>query len=220
MKAKVILSGLVLTSLGVGIGLYNPYFMSYLDSNYVGQYPTSFPTEPDNNIYLHQSKNNCGPYVVTTLVQLLKTKNRNPEYVVQNINFRVPNEFTLPLGIKDYIRKEGLKTRELNLLDVSNEKKIQVLKYNLSRGRKIVSIIKPTKAQPLQLHYVLILGYDENNFHIYDPGIRRSMIIGYTEDRNGEIIGNKSLSHQELIYQMNNGHILGVAKDYALLAWN
>ncbi len=93
------------------------------------------------------------------------------------------------------------------------------MKYNLSRGRKIVVIVKPKGGKLLQLHYILILGYDKDNFEVYDPGISGGVYIGYTKDKNGEKIGNMSLSHYDLIDKMNKGHILGVAKDYALLVW-
>jgi hypothetical protein len=219
MKFKSLIIYLGMTTIGVTTALYHPYLLSHFNSNYVGQYPAMYPDTIDETLYPAQTKNNCGPYVVATMIQLFKAKDRNPEYVVEKMNFRLPEKFTLPLGIKDYLIKEKFKTKELNLLDVSREKKIQILKYNLSKGRKIVTIIHPTGAAPLRLHYVLILGYDEENFHIYDPGIRKSMIIGYTQDRNGDLIGNKSLKLDDLISQMNNGHVFGVAKDYTLLTW-
>ena len=115
---------------GLSISLYHPYILAVFNANYIGKYPTVYPTNIDNNSYLKQNKNNCGPFVVATLLQLEEAKNHKPNYVIENITFRVPNEFTLPIGISKFMKKEGFKTRELNLLNDSYLKKMALLKLN------------------------------------------------------------------------------------------
>ncbi|MGL4758709.1 MAG: hypothetical protein ACRCXZ_05210 [Patescibacteria group bacterium] len=203
----------------LGGSVYHPYALAYLQVNHVGSFPNSFPNNFDQTKYLVQTKNNCGPYVVNTLLQLRSNKFQNPHMVINNINFRFPNEFTLPIGIKIFLEQHGFRTKELNLLDVSSNKKIEILKYQLSKGRKIIAVIRPIERYPLKLHYILLLGYDEDNFYIYDPGLRRRDDQGYSFDHNGPKQGNSIIKKEQLIKKMSNGHIAGIAKDYALVVW-
>jgi hypothetical protein len=101
-------------------------------------------------------------------------------------------------------------------IGLDNNAKINFLKSNLSQGKVAILIVKTSKSDWYYLHYITLLGYDSDSFHIYDSLAPRAGDSNLTIDLNGEIAGNKSIPKNELIKIWNEGNVLNYPKNYNL----
>jgi hypothetical protein len=200
---------------------YYPFVVSAFAKPTVGNYPVSYSLVLDSDRHYFQTLNNCGSYAVSGIINTLVSNNIknqndkgvkefiNPESVVKNMTFRFPDRFTLPLGIETHLKKQGLQIEQNNILALNNQEKVDYLKYHLSQGKPILIIIKDLQSPWYYLHYISVIGYDEQNFFIYD-----SLIKG---DNNGDKTGNISIPKDKLIDMWNSGNILQYPKNYHLI---
>jgi hypothetical protein len=80
------------------------------------------------------------------------------------------------------------------LKNFSDSEKLQALKQELSSGNLIILSVKANGP-----HYITLLGYNENEFYVYDSFYNRDPSKEFTDDDNGVLPGNRSISNDTLL---------------------
>ena len=129
----------------------------------------------------YQGRNNdCGPYVISTILQSLihnqikgidvanemngiRWKNFMPQF------YRIPNWITFPWGIKQYIKSKGIDT-QLHLFSNLDS----LITYIT---QDIITIVLIGEYYPLWAHYLIFGAYSGNQgFGFIDPGIDQKLL--------------------------------------------
>jgi len=118
----------------------------------------------DRNIFYRQTLNNCGPYSVMAVINILKQETIDPEILAQEIKWRIYKNLTFPLGIGDLLKKYNIETKEYVLWNYNEDDKISWLKNMIDEGKPIILLIEINHIK----HYFTVLGYDKEGFMIYD----------------------------------------------------
>ena len=155
-----------------------------------------------DEIYLRQTLNNCAPYAVMGVINILKKEIKDPEILAKETKWRIIKNLTFPQGLINLLHKYNIKTKEYSLKIYSNNNKIIWLKNQIDNGNPIILLVKVKNKQ----HYFTVIGYDENGFMLYDSlqekqneNIRKTII-----DKE-EYMGNRYYKNNELINLWNNG---------------
>ena len=168
----------------------------------------------NKDLFYRQTINNCGPYSVMAIVNILSNENKDPEILSKEMKWRIYKNLTFPQGVINLLHKNKIETKEYILKSKSDDEKIQWIKYNISEGKPIVVLIKIKHV----LHYVTILGYDEKGFMLYDsmqeksPENQRKTIV----DKNC-LEGNRYYFYEEFINLWNNGGYKIFFKNWAIV---
>jgi hypothetical protein len=201
MKAKILI-GLILI-------INSSYFLFIYQSpptveSATAQNSASIPYPPEYNY--KQTINDCGPFNVAAVVRAITEKDVDSSKFADEIEWRLPNKYTLPWGLEKQLKENGITTETPNLSPLDNEKKIIYLKNSLYAQNPIILLGKQDNFQ----HYITLLGYENDNFHTYNPL--------YNDDENGESPGNRDLSTGELLEFWEGGGMYGVYKWYAIVS--
>jgi len=155
-----------------------------------------------NEIYFRQTLNNCAPYAVMGIINILTGEVKDPEILAKETKWRIIKNLTFPQGVLDLLHKYNIRTKEYSLKIYSNNKKIIWLKNQIDNGNPIILLVKVKNIQ----HYFTILGYDENGFMLYDSlqekqneNTRKTIV-----DKE-EYMGNRYYKDNEIINLWNNG---------------
>jgi hypothetical protein len=167
-----------------------------------------------NEIYLRQTLNNCAPYAVMGVINILKNEIKDPEILAKETKWRINKNLTFPQGLINLLHKYNIKTKEYSLKMYSNENKIIWLKNQIDNGNPIILLVKIKNIQ----HYFTIIGYDENGFMLYDSlqekqneNTRKTIID------SEEYMGNRYYTNNELINLWNNGGYKIFFKNWAIV---
>lgn len=165
MRPKIIVVSLFFTAFGllviVCLALGRAFPSSIKISNSIVK---EKKLEMDSRLFYRQSYNNCGPYSVMAVLNLLKHENPDPEELASKMKWRMDKNLTFPQGVIDLLSDNGVRTEEFILKGRNDEEKILWLKTNLMKGFPIIVLLKVKNV----LHYVTILGYDDKGFSLYD----------------------------------------------------
>jgi predicted double-glycine peptidase len=155
-----------------------------------------------NEIYYRQTLNNCAPYSVMAVINILTGEIKDPEILAKETKWRIIKNLTFPQGLIDLLRKNNIRTKEYSLKIYKNDEKIMWLKNQIDNGSPIILLVKVKNIQ----HYFTVIGYDENGFMLYDSlqekqneNTRKTII-----DKE-EYAGNRYYTNNELINLWNNG---------------
>jgi hypothetical protein len=169
-----------------------------------------------DEIYYMQTLNNCAPYAVMGVINILKGEIHDPEILAKETRWRIINNLTFPQGIIDLLHKYKIKTKEYGLKLYSNSNKIRWLKNQIDRGNPVILLVKVKNIQ----HYFTIIGYDENGFMLYDSlqerqneNTRKTII-----DRE-EYVGNRYYTDEALIGLWNNGGYKVFFRNWAVVCY-
>lgn len=217
MKLRIFTVGLI--SWISALTAYSPIVVSHFSKYYIGSYPLTYlPLAQINTSNLLQTPNSCGPYVAFFVAEMYKPDpQRDIKTFIKNFRFRIIESVTLPAGIEKSLNDLKIKNKRVYLSSMSNDKKLEYLKYKISQNKSVIAITRPIEDQPLSLHYVLIVGYDKEYFHLYDPNYGRKDGSQLTVDYNGKILGNRPMKFKEFFDRLNNGAVGGLEKDYLLI---
>jgi hypothetical protein len=185
----------------------NPIIKPFLNSNQLTLNPLN---------HFRQSLNNCGSYSVAGVLNVFDKQLIDPEEVASQISFKIKDRLTFPIGLENYLKDQNMKVETNNAIGLNEIQKIEYLKYQLSQGKAGILLVKIPKSDWYYLHYITILGYDENNFFVYDSLVARDGDSKFTVDLNGSQPGNKSISAKELIKMWDDGNIFNYPKNYNL----
>jgi predicted double-glycine peptidase len=155
-----------------------------------------------DKVYYRQTLNNCAPYAVMGVINVLTQEIKDPEILAQETKWRIMKNLTFPQGLVDLLNKYNINTKEYIMKTYSDHQKRIWLEDQIDLGYPIILLVKVQNIQ----HYFTVIGYDENGFMLYDSlqeridETTRKTIV----DRE-EYMGNRYYSHNELIELWNDG---------------
>ena len=177
-------------------------------------YPNSFVLNLDDNLFYRQTLNNCGPYSVMAVINVLKSEVISPELLAKEMRWRMHKNLTFPIGLIELLHRYGIRTTEYILNGKTSDTKIHWIKETIAKGSPIIMLIKINHVQ----HYVTVLGYDEHGFMLYDSLQKKNIENGRkTFIDEGCLVGNRYYSHEELIDLWNNGGYKIFFKNWAIV---
>ena len=142
----------------------------------------------DNNRV--QKGNTCGAHAAMAFIASYKYRIYDPDIIYSEINEKFENGYIWPWGITRFLFEEGVSAKIYFLGLSGSQSRINWLKHKLQNGNPIIVVTGNDK----YLHYVTLLGYDENHFMIYDSSI--------TQNLNGDHPGNTDILFHELDTKM------------------
>ena len=170
----------------------------------------------DNDIFYRQTLNNCGPYSVMAVVNILADKRLDPEKLSKEMTWRIYKNLTFPQGVINLLHKYGIKTKEFVLKNQKDTEKIIWLKNQIEQGRPVILLIKIHHV----LHYITIIGYNENGFMIYDSMQEKAINNPRKTIVDNECLtGNRFYSYDELIKLWNDGGYRIFFKNWAVICY-
>ncbi|GHT70498.1 hypothetical protein FACS1894110_22140 [Spirochaetia bacterium] len=169
-----------------------------------------------NEIFYRQTLNNCGPYAVMGVINILQEKIQDPEILAKETRWRIIKNLTFPQGVVDLLHKYDIKTKEYSLKLYSNEDKKIWLKNQVDNGSPIILLVKVKNIQ----HYFTVLGYDEDGFMLYDSlqendinNTRKTIV-----DKE-EYAGNRYYTNNELMELWNKGGYKIFFRNWAVVCY-
>jgi hypothetical protein len=217
MKIRYIVIIIILSIIIISLFIFLLFFyfipLSVIDEANIKQ-ELQLPFPGDYNLL--QTMNDCGPYNCAIVVHVLKQVDVDVKEYISQMEHRRPDGMTLPVGLEELLRKKGITVETAFLFLLNNKQKIQYLKSQLSRSKAIILLGKKWEIG----HFIVILGYNENSFYIYDSWHTRDYTKPglYTVDDNGPLPGNRTLSNQQLLEFWGGMKLAGFAFWYALVA--
>ncbi len=163
----------------------------------------TIPYQPEYNY--KQTINDCGPFNVAAVVRAITDEEIDSAQFAKEIQWRLPNKYTLPWGLEKQLEEHGITIEVPNLSPLTNHEKLNYLKENLSAQKPIILLGKQDNFQ----HYITLFGYENDQFHTYNSL--------YNNDENEEKPGNRNLSSKELLEFWGNGGMYGFYKWYAIV---
>jgi len=166
------------------------------------------------DIYYRQTFNDCAPYSVMAVINILKGEIKDPEILAKEIKWRSVTKLVFPQGLIDLLRKYNIIAKEYSLKIYSTDKKVNWLKSQIDNGNPIILYVKIRQSQ----HYFTIVGYDENGFMIYDSVQKKQ-----DEDSNKTVIdregyaGNRYYTNNELMELWDKGGYFIFFKNWAVV---
>jgi hypothetical protein len=155
-----------------------------------------------NEIYYRQTLNNCAPYSVMGVINVLTGEIKDPEILAEETKWRIIKNLTFPQGLIDLLHKHNIKTKEYSLKLYQNNEKILWLKNQIDKGSPIILLVKVKNIQ----HYFTIIGYDEYGFMLYDSlQEKQNENTRKTITDKENYMGNRYYTEEKIIKLWNNG---------------
>lgn len=169
----------------------------------------------DQKYNLRQTKNDCAPFNAAAVVRIIQNKDVSSEEFAKKIKWRLPNKYTIPIGLEQQLKDNGISIGIPNVSNLSDSEKIGYLTEQLSQGKPIIILGKQGNFQ----HYITLLGYNssQDNFYIYDSAFEKGE-ENLTKDVNGEMPGNRNFTSDEIISFWKGGGMFGFYKWYLIVA--
>ncbi len=155
-----------------------------------------------DDIYFRQTLNNCAPYSVMGVINILDGRKLDPELLAKETKWRMTKNLTYPQGLVDLLRRYNIKTKEYNLRLYSGENKIRWLKNQVDQGYPVILLVKVKNIQ----HYFTVIGYDDRGFMLYDSlQEKENDRSRKTVTDRGDYPGNRYYTNDELIGLWDRG---------------
>ncbi len=157
-----------------------------------------------------QTRNDCGPFNTAAVVRALKKEEIDSQLFAEEIEWRLPNKYTLPWGLEKQLKENSIAIEVPDLKSLSDEEKMLFLQQQLSQAKPVIILGEINNAE----HYMTIFGFDssKDEFYVYDS-LENSEV-----DANGNLPGNKVLSSKELLDFWRDGGMFGIYKWYAIVS--
>lgn len=200
MKKRVLLIIVLFISFFLFLILFGRVLPSHATINEINK--QSYSLEIDKNLFYRQTINNCGPYSVMAVKNILTEESLDPEQLSSEMKWRIYKNLTFPQGVIDLLHKYKVSTKEYVLYNKTDNEKILWIKNKIEEEKPVILLIKIHHI----LHYVTVLGYDENGFMLYDsmqdklPDNPRKTIC---DEKCAS--GNRYYTNEELLTYWNNG---------------
>jgi hypothetical protein len=162
-----------------------------------------------------QTVNDCGPFNVAAVVRALTNQEVSSVEFAKNIEWRLPNKYTIPWGMEKQLKENGVFVKIPNVKALSDEEKITFLQERLSQGKSIIILGERDGYE----HYITIFGFNsaENEFYAYDSLVEKGE-EGFTKDNNDSLPGNRNFTSEELLNFWRGGGMYGLYNWYAIVA--
>jgi len=203
-----------LVSLGIAL-----VFLAVLTAIFV--YPQKAKRETwefPNEVALHypaewndrQSYNACGPYSAAAVIRIQTNKDVSSEQITQNTSWRFRG-YTLPVAVVSDLKKNGISVDEY-IVALPDPDKLSWLRNKLGKSSPVIILGRKSNV----LHYVTLVGYDQQSFDVYDS-IETKGEGNMTVDKNGQAPGNATWTDENLLDMWNSGGVFGLYKNYAIV---
>lgn len=157
-----------------------------------------------------QSKNACGPYSAAAVVRQLTSNEISSETISRATPWRY-HGYTLPFGVVQVIRNQGLSVNEL-IVTGSDKDKIAWVHAQIAQQKPVIILGRKNGL----LHYVTLLGFRQNQFTVYDSLEERGA-SEMTIDKNDTLPGNTNWTNDELLAFWSQGGVVGLYRYYAIV---
>lgn len=164
-----------------------------------------------------QTQNDCGPFNVAAVVRALKDQDVDSALFAKEIGWRLPNKYTLPWGLENQLKMQGISIEKPQLNLLADDEKITFLQQSLSLGKPIIVLGEREGYE----HYTTLLGFNtaKDEYYVYDSLQSASPDQqGTTTDENDLLPGNATLNSRELLDFWRGGGMYGFWKWYGLVA--
>jgi len=151
----------------------------------------------NNKLNLRQKGNTCGAHATMALMYLYGKGKRDPYQIYDSFK-KIKNGYVLPFEIVKYLKNNGIRTTIKIFWLFNNDQKKKWIKSEIEKGKPVIIIVGSKK----YLHYVTVIGYNEEVFSVYDSGIPK--------DFNGNIPGTIDINTDELINKFNSAEFEGI----------
>lgn len=171
----------------------------------------------NENIFYRQTYNNCGPYSVMAAVNILRHEELDPENLSKEMGWRIIKNLTFPQGVVSLLHKYKIKTKEYVLWSKSDSEKASFLRGQISHGTPVILLVNLHGV----LHYVTLVGYDENGFMLYDSmqeKLQENLRFTIRDEKARS--GNRWLSDAELISLWNAGGVKFAFRNWCIVCSN
>ena len=162
-----------------------------------------------------QTPNDCGPFNAAAVVRSLTGEQVSSAKFANDIGWRLPNNYTFPLGMELLLQDNGIELEIPNIKALSDTQKVQFLQERLSQNKPIIILGERDGYE----HYLTIFGYNklDDEFYIYDS-LFDSAGSGLTIDENGDLPGNRNLNSEALLAFWSGSGMYGFYTWYAIVA--
>lgn len=162
-----------------------------------------------------QTVNDCGPFNVAAVVRALTKEKISSEEFAKNIEWRLPNKYTLPWGMEKQLKENGIVVEIPNIKVLSDKNKILFLQERLSQGKPVIVLGKRDNYE----HYITIFGFNgaKNEFYVYDSLFKKGE-ESFTIDNNDSLPGNRNFTSEELLNFWQGGGMYGLYNWYSIVA--
>lgn len=179
---------------GIGMVLFSRMLPSIQLQIFEGNKAVNY-LDISDDILFRQTLNNCAPYSVMGVVNVLTGKKPDPEVLAGETTWRIMKNLTFPQGLIDLLRKNNIKTREYSMKLYSQDQKVIWLKNRIDSGNPVILLVKVKGIQ----HYFTVIGYDQEGFMLYDSlQEKRSSDTMLTVIDKPEYPGNRYYKNGEL----------------------
>lgn len=158
-----------------------------------------------------QSANACGPYSAAAVLRVLTRQDISSEDISHTTPWRY-HGYTLPFGITQTLRSHGIIAHEF-IITGSGEEKLAWLRSQIAQTKPVILLGRKEGL----LHYVTILGYQDDQFHLYDS-LEEKGERNLTLDLNSELPGNETWTSQALLSFWQKGGVAGLYQYLAIIA--
>jgi hypothetical protein len=188
----IVLAVLVLfciISIALNIQIQFPLYRSYSKSSHYLSW--------NSELNLKQSGNTCGAHATMALMYLYGKGKKDPYQIYDGFK-KLNNGYVLPFEMVKYLKNNGITTKIRIFWLFSNNQKKQWIKHEIENNKPVIIIV----GNKNYLHYITVIGYDENTFSVYDSGIPKGI--------NGNNPGTIDINTNELIEKMNSAVFKGI----------
>lgn len=174
----------------------------------------SYTLPMDEALFYRQTYNNCGPYSVMAAVNILTGEKLDGETLAAEMKWRIRKNLTFPQGVVQLLHKYKIRTKEYVLWAKSDSEKAAFLRSQILHGTPVILLVKVHGV----LHYVTVLGYNENGFMLYDSMQEKSAENPrYTIRDESVASGNTWLCDSDLISLWNKGGVKFAFRNWCIV---
>ena len=134
-----------------------------------------------------QIGNTCGAHAVMAVIFGYKKEISDPNDIYNSIDSKMGNGYIYPWGLTRYLGEKGIRVSTYYCGLLNRNQKEQILKESITYGKPVILIVGNKR----YLHYITILGFGNDSYHIYD-----SMFKG---DLNLTFPGNRTITSTDLM---------------------
>lgn len=146
-----------------------------------------------------QSINSCGPYSVAAMLRLINGHDIDSEVIARETPWRVRG-YTFPFALTALLKQHGIRAHEQRVVGPNNQQ-LDWIRAQLAVQRPVILLGRAHGV----LHYVTVVGYTNDRFHIYDSLAPAGTQPGSTTDANDTSPGNVDWNEDQLLSFWRHG---------------
>lgn len=201
MKKKIYIPIFILFTITLILLLFGRAIPTQIKKLNSTEYSTNSLTI-SNDIYFRQTLNNCAPYSVMAVINILLNEKIDPEILATETPWRIYKNLTYPQGVIDQLKRNNIKVKEFTLSKLDYDTKKIWIKNQIDLGHPIILLIEIHHVK----HYITIIGYNENGYMVYDSmQDKLKSNPRYTINENVSLQGNRFYTSAELNKLWNDG---------------